>query len=429
MYLLNARTQQLEPFSDLPPYAILSHAWQSGEAHRFHDIGTEGVRQQPGYDKVEACCALALRDGLDYVWVDTCCADANSTAAFDEALNSSYAWFQQAQVCYVYLHDVDSRERPDQEGSTFRQCKWFGRAWTLQELLAPRNVCFFAKDWKKIGTKAGLANVISSVTDIHIDALMHPERIPRFSVATRMSWAKGRKSSKPEDKVYALMGLFCVRLPIEYGQGETETFMKLQHEIMRITDDQSILAWCSAASASSPNTSSLLADSPDYFAECGDIHQIPHDRWLEYCTKHFNPTTNPRPGISLTCRGLQATLPVRSRRPGVLDALLACARGPGLWDGNKYVVNLDDADVVCVHLREPTLDAHHYERIDEDGPEVINTNNVQGFTLREVLLSAPQRLPTFPTPSHSTPLSYVYLVSGCFVALSIAFLVHRHCRP
>ncbi|KAI5986761.1 hypothetical protein F5J12DRAFT_868177 [Pisolithus orientalis] len=394
MYLLNARTQKLEHFLDLPPYAILSHAWQSGEAHRFHEIGTPGVCQKPGYDKVQGCCTLALQHGLDYVWIDTCCADANSITAFDEALNSSYAWFNQAAVCFVYLHDVESRERPEQESSTFRRSKWFSRAWTLQELLAPGNVFFFAKDWKEIGTKAGLASVISSVTGIHTDALMHPERVPHFSVATRMSWAKGRKSSKPEDRVYALMGLFGVNLPIVYGQGETETFMKLQHEIIKKSDDQSILAWRFFTRAPSPRTSSFLADSPDYFADCGDVHRIPSDQLLEYCIKHSHPTANPRSGFLLTCRGLQATLPVRSRRPGVLDALLACARGPGVWNGSKYAVNLDDAEVICIRLRKPTPGVHPYERMDEHSLEAINIRDAHDFVLQDVQLSASQRLPT-----------------------------------
>lgn len=394
MHLLNVRTQLLEDFSEPPPYAILSHVWQSGEAHRFHEIGTPGVRQKPGYEKVEGCCARALQDGLDYVWIDTCCADATNSVAFSEGLNSSYTCFAQAEVCYVYLHDVEGGDSPEQQGSTFRRCKWFDRAWTLQELLAPRNVLFFTRDWENIGTKTGLASVISSVTGIHTDALMHPERVPHFSVATRMSWAKGRKSSKPEDRVYALMGLFGVRLPILYGQGETETFMKLQREIMNASDDSddhSILAWRSVTGASSLYTPSLLADSPDRFVDCGDVHRIPHDHWLEYCTQHSHSGVNPRLGFLPTCRGLQAILPVRSRQPSVFDALLACARGPGVWNGTKYVADLDYADIICIRLQGPTPDVHHYERVDEDRLGAISIRDAQGFALQEVHLSVPQR--------------------------------------
>ncbi|KAI6016460.1 hypothetical protein BKA83DRAFT_4037734, partial [Pisolithus microcarpus] len=62
-------------------------------------------------------------------------------------------------------------------------------------------------------------------------------------VATRTSWANGWKSSRPEDRVYVLMNLFGVHLPMLYGPGEAETSMKLQLRIMKASDDQSILAW------------------------------------------------------------------------------------------------------------------------------------------------------------------------------------------
>ncbi|KIO03769.1 hypothetical protein M404DRAFT_144765, partial [Pisolithus tinctorius Marx 270] len=210
MYLLNINTQQLEDINERCPYAILSHAWRIGETLHFHEIGTESVRIQPGYEKVEMCCELARQDGLDYVWIDTCCADANTSAGQTEKAISAYTWYQQAQVCYTYLDDVDGNEDPREGHSTFRRSRWFKRTWTIQELLAPKH---------------------------------YPERIPCFSIATRMSWAKGRTSTKEEDKVYALMGLFGVNLPILYGEGETRTFLKLQNEIMKTTDDQSIFAW------------------------------------------------------------------------------------------------------------------------------------------------------------------------------------------
>ncbi|KAL4069061.1 hypothetical protein J3A83DRAFT_4053854, partial [Scleroderma citrinum] len=271
MYLLNVRTRHLQHFYEPPPYAILSHSWCTGDTHRFHEIESLGIANKPEYYKADMCCKLALEDGLNFVWIDTCCADAKSSAAFTEALNSAYAWYQNAEVCYVYLDDVDGTEDPEAEDSTFRRCKWFKRSWTLQELLAPENLFFFASNWSMIGTKAGLANVISSMTGIHCDALLYPKRIPFFSVAARMSWACGRKSSKGEDRVYSLMGLFGVHLPILYGEGARKAFLKLQHKIIKTSDDQSILAWRSVSSPSSHHSNGPFADSPDCFADCGDV--------------------------------------------------------------------------------------------------------------------------------------------------------------
>ncbi|KAI6110692.1 hypothetical protein EDD16DRAFT_1231821 [Pisolithus croceorrhizus] len=401
MYLLNINTQQLEDIHERRPYAILSHAWRVGETHHFHEIGTENVRIQPGYEKVEMCCELARQDGLDYVWIDTCCADANSSAAHTERTISAYTWYQQAQVCYTYLDDVDGSEDPREGYSTFRRSRWFKRAWTLQELLAPKHVFFFAKDWTMIGTKAGLSNVISGMTGIHKDALEHPERVPSFSIATRMSWAKERTTSKEEDRVYALMGLFGVNLPILYGEGETRTFLKLQNEIIKTTDDQSIFAWCPAAGTSAEaesHASGLLAYTFKCFADCGDVQRIPYDLWSEYCTKHFCSKNIPYPqlGMDPSCKGFQATLPVRQRGVG-LDALLACARGPAIWNGSEYVANLNRADLICIRLQKSY---HGYEPIDKDHLETVSIDDFKNFHLQDIHICASQSFLGLGVPAY-----------------------------
>ncbi|KAI6027958.1 hypothetical protein BKA83DRAFT_4236765 [Pisolithus microcarpus] len=425
MYLLNIDTQQLEDIQERRPYAILSHAWRVGETHHFHEIGTETVRIQPGYEKVEMCCELARQDGLDYVWIDTCCADANSSAAHTERTISAYTWYQQAQVCYTYLDDVDGSEDPREGRSTFRQSRWFSRAWTLQELLAPKHVFFFAKDWTMIGTKAGLASVISKVTGIHKDALEYPERVPCFSIATRMSWAKGRTTSKEEDRVYALMGLFGVNLPILYGEGETRTFLKLQNEIIKTTDDQSIFAWCSVAGASASSefhASGLLADNSTYFADCGDVQRIPYDRWSEYCTKHFRSKTISYPQLSVdpSCRGLQATLPVQWRRAG-LDALLACTRGPAVWNGSEYVANVNRPDLIRVRLQKSY---HGYERrVGEGHLETVGIDDYKKFRLQEIHICVSQPFLGLGVPADR---NWVLRKSLYIIPLSIAFLGYQY---
>lgn len=428
MYLLNINTQQLEDIQERRPYAILSHAWRVGETHYFEEIGTERVRTQPGYEKVEMCCELARQDGLDYVWIDICCANANTSAGQTETTTSAYTWFQQAQVCYTYLDDVDSSEDPREGHSTFRRSRWFKRTWTIQELLAPKHVFFFAKDWTMIGTKAGLSSIISGITGIHEDALKYPERIPCFSIATRMSWAKGRTSTREEDKVYALMGLFGVNLPILYGEGETRTFLKLQNKIMKTTDDQSIFAWrsasASASSESHASDSSLFADTSKCFADCGDVQQIPYDLWSEYCAKHFRSENVAYPLLDKvpSCRGLRAILPVRQRGDG-LDALLACARSPAVWNGSEYMANVDKTDankadlIQCIHLRQSY---HGYERVDKNHLESVGVDNFRKFSLQDIHICASRSF--LGAPSHRKWLvnSLLYIISP-----SILFLLYQ----
>ena len=72
--------------------------------------------------------------------------------------------------------------------------------WTLQELLAPDSVVFFANDWKRIGRKRDLAPTLSKITRIPLEYLQGGEHIQKASIAQRMSWVARRKTTKPEDR-------------------------------------------------------------------------------------------------------------------------------------------------------------------------------------------------------------------------------------
>jgi hypothetical protein len=61
--------------------------------------------------------------------------------------------------------------------------------------------------------------------------------------AQRFSWASERQTSRAEDLAYCLLGLFDVHMPLLYGEGSQKAFVRLQEEIMRVNDDQSIFAW------------------------------------------------------------------------------------------------------------------------------------------------------------------------------------------
>ncbi|KAL9569217.1 hypothetical protein ACKAV7_006803 [Fusarium commune] len=134
---------------DIPPYAILSHTWGAEEV-TFRDLMGGRGDKKAGYDKIRFCGRQALRDGLQYFWVDTCCIDKSSSAELQEAINCMYHWYMNADKCYVYLADVSGPNTDtDNEFSrwqwmaAFRNSRWFTRDWTLQELIAPESVEFF----------------------------------------------------------------------------------------------------------------------------------------------------------------------------------------------------------------------------------------------------------------------------------------------
>lgn len=150
----------------------------------------------------------------------------------------------------------------------FRDCRWFTRGWCLQELLAPKDVTFFSREWKEIGKRSVFANIISKITSVHEEALTgNVERIRSYSAAQKFSWASKRSTTRIEDTAYCLMGLFNVHMPLLYGEG-TQAFLRLQEEIMRRSDDDSIFAWYSREE--DPQLCGLLAPSPASFEWCMD---------------------------------------------------------------------------------------------------------------------------------------------------------------
>jgi hypothetical protein len=283
MRLIDVETLELRQFQhrDIPPYAILSHTWGKEEVSfaDFTSSTSDKGRHHEGYNKIAGCCRKAKSEGYSWVWMDTCCIDKSSSAELSEAINSMFKWYEAADVCYAWLSDVESSEDPRHISSGFRRSKWWTRGWTLQELLAPAEVVFLARDWIEIGTKEVLQDIVSEMSGISEFHLADDEQDGwrRASVAQKLSWAARRFTTRPEDESYCLMGLFDINMPLLYGEGSTAAFRRLQHHILQSTDDQSILAWRPSARDSVTDFAlmGLLALSPRNFARSGGVEKYP----------------------------------------------------------------------------------------------------------------------------------------------------------
>jgi hypothetical protein len=191
--------------------------------------------ERPGYEKLKALCGLAMKSGLKYAWVDTCCIDQSSGSELDEAFTSMYNWFEDSKVCFVYLADSDSIH-------DIHRSKWFTRGLTLQELVAPRKVKFHSRRWEELGTKTSLASTIAKITGIAVDILRHERHPKSASVAERMSWAAKRSTTLIEDGAYSLIGLFNIRMTVKNGEG-LFAFLRLWEEMLKSLEDYTVLLW------------------------------------------------------------------------------------------------------------------------------------------------------------------------------------------
>ena len=314
MHLLHTRTGELREFhgDEIPAYAILSHVWGEGEV-TYQDMQASRfqVAGKAGFSKIWQTCGKALKESLEYVWVDTCCIDKSSSAELTEAINSMFRWYQEAKTCYVYLADVPTRWDPVFE-SAFTSSRWFTRGWTLQELLAPRDVRFYSMDWTFLGTKIELCDEISKITAISPSFLRGTD-IRHASVAKRMSWASERKTTRVEDISYCLLGIFGVHMPMLYGEGEN-AFRRLQEEIIKVSNDQSLFAW-GGEFGDEMEEVGLLAKSSSQFRNSGNIVPYNSEQDISY---------------AMTNTGLQIALPLSkfSERRSLMNFNISLVRYP-----------------------------------------------------------------------------------------------------
>lgn len=252
-----------------------------------------------------------------------------------------FVWYRDSMQCYAYLADVrDVRD--------IRNSRWFTRGWTLQELIAPSSVLFFDRDWKEIGSKTSLAEEICNITGIP-RAVLRGSYEMEYSIAQIMSWASSRETTREEDIAYSLLGLFGVHMPMIYGEGK-KAFRRLQLEIMKESNDQSIFAWTGTGDQRGP-----LAVSPAEFCNCGRVRRI-----------HFRDSSGTE--YAMTNKGLRINLLIGEKQ-NLLDtqqgrriyfAILNCHNEHG-FHINIYLRKVHSEEFVRIRCSEIFQSSSFYQ--------------------------------------------------------------------
>jgi hypothetical protein len=319
-------------------YAILSHTWarNNWEEVSFEDMkDLDAAQKKPGFSKLDNGCKKAAADRIPYIWIDTCCIDKSGPHdQIQSEINSMFQYYSQAERCYVLLSDVPGScpQLKDREKlkEVFHKSKWtwekhimgsrwFTRGWTLQELIAPKNVQFYNRRWAWIGSlRGGLLETVSKTTQIPQELLKKTpfSSLEDYTIAQRMTWAANRRTTKEEDMAYCLLGIFNITMATIPGEGP-RAFERLQLEILRRSTDHSIFAWNwrSGFKGTSKNEA-LLAPHPSYFLTRDPVVPLRETRAENARREHPFEMTN---------RGLQIRLPILtdSTKPSGSKARLA----------------------------------------------------------------------------------------------------------
>ncbi len=155
-----------------------------------------------------------------------------------------------------------------------------------------------------IGKRSTLWRVIRKITGINRGALQWPWTVSGYSIATRISWAARRHTTRAEDQAYSLLGILGVNMPLLYGESH-RAFHRLQEELIKVSDDESLFAH------SGPN---ILAESPAAFKSATERYE------LSRSSQH-------KP-YSITNMGLNIELPlIIQADPGYPLGVLNCHHG------------------------------------------------------------------------------------------------------
>jgi hypothetical protein len=190
---------------------------------------------------------------------------------------------------------------------------------------------------------------------------------------------------------YCLLGLFDVNMPLLYGEGSERAFLRLQHQVLQDSDDESIFAW--------------MRDG----APSGLLMQSLADFELSYNVIALRNTE--RAPYSMTNKGLHMVLELYRNKHGDIErvwvAPLNCRRSytvgalPTLCmtvAGSMLFIDITILSSICFRSVSPPSPTHHQVKTKK-----------HNLTYPRQAVSTPRRYIREPTPTVPQPGSFLLL--------------------
>ena len=241
-------------------YVTLSHVWE-GEEPLFQDVNNAGSvwnldKSFSLNQKLRNFCEAVRADGYRWAWSDTCCIDKTINAVLNQSLKMMYKWYEASAATFVFLVDVTSSSVP---GALLKSI-WMTRAWTSQELLAPKVIRFYTRDWKPyLGDTCSNHKKSTKIMKELADGIgVTRKTIIAFNpdglgVREKLHLASTRNATREEDVAYSLIGIFESDIRPEYGEGYA-ALGHLLEEIVARSGEVIPLAWTGKSSRSRYNS-------------------------------------------------------------------------------------------------------------------------------------------------------------------------------
>ena len=227
-------------------YVMFSHTWE-GKEPTFQDLSEKSVYEPDPHPlrlKLRRFCETARDDVEGYLWAwsDTCCIDKTIETVYRKSIRSMYNWYKESALTIVLLA----------HGSTLslKNNRWMARAWTLQELLSPKSIRFYNRNWELYQGDTGpnhkessrIMGELAEAVDVAVDTLLDFSPTS-LSIRAKLRLASTREATEKVDIAYALIGIFSSDLIPEYRDPEDALGLLLQEVVHRERDAKAVLDW------------------------------------------------------------------------------------------------------------------------------------------------------------------------------------------
>ena len=233
-------------------YVMFSHTWE-GQEPTFQDVSKSLDKSVYKLDpssrlneKLRKFCETVRKDpeGYRWSWSDTCCIDKTVEAVYKKSIRSMYDWYKWSALTLVLLADI----------SELKDNRWMTRAWTLQELLSPKTIRFYDREWNPYRSDANTNHKKSSLILRELaEAIgVAPDALADFSPETldvreKLRLASTRNATYEEDVAYSLIGIFSSNLIPEPRDAAIALGLLLQ-EIVERYQEATVLDWTGESS-------------------------------------------------------------------------------------------------------------------------------------------------------------------------------------
>ena len=228
-------------------YVMFSHTWE-GQEPTFQDVSKSLEKSvyklDPSFrlnEKLRKFCETVKNDpeGYRWSWSDTCCIDKTVEAVYKKSIRSMYDWYKWSALTLVLLADV----------SELKDNRWMTRAWTLQELLSPKVIRFYDREWKiyRNDTNTNHKRSPQILRELAEAIYVTPDALADFSPETlgvreKLRLASTRNATMEEDIAYSLIGIFSSNLIPEPRDAAIALGLLLQ-EIVDRYQEAAVLDW------------------------------------------------------------------------------------------------------------------------------------------------------------------------------------------